>query len=852
MSSTLDDFYYNLFDDGWFSGTVVDSWGDDESAAVTNCSELAANVTLSADAVIDKIIEVNNTEGKRTRTGLIYGLISSKASALRSLKVSTEWAALLAVRDFNRRVFPYDGIAVPDTCDFQLRIEFSSYGNLLDLGRNWQDNVLLLEHKQKKQRPMAVLGPLTSVESALLATLGAVLVQPSFELTPECRWYWTSPAYQMPNLSPFSTSPFLDQRKRFPNFARTIPSSAGDAVALCRYLRHLGVSQLAVLFAQDMLYSLPFYSAMSTVAQQYDITLHPFSYGEDPRSVKGAAESLKGTPLRYVLCINPPSSSQEEHPWSLLFQVLIDEGLLRDRNDSPESDSEYAWIFSDSLALEIHAGALKREHLPYVNRTAILTAEASKEALDIQRGQFRQASKDRTFLQAWRESQLSSSNSSLDTTSATDDTILPNVPDPSFLSLLTYDGILALGFAACRVNATRFLPRRLYESLLGLEFTGSTGRVQLDGETASRRADSISYVIQNIFYRTDGTERQLELVPSTALRLAEGMDKAVVGDNFTVLKTLIFPSGKAIPPAELAETVTVVNLVPLPVLVFLWFLFAVSATFSIGCCIWTVKHRNHPKVRASQPIFLVFLCCGTLLVSFSGFFVTWNYPYFPDAALNAACMADPWFLSFGLTTVFAALFSKIWRIDQLFRNARRFRRVQVRVRDVLWPFVALMSLNLIILTVWTVMFPLRWTAIPLHADPYGRITALQYTCFPQDETALGSTVCLFLLMGVTAAALALLNVESYRARNLPSEFNETSLIALTNLILLEAVLISIPLLVGTDDSRSAWVAVRGLLNFVICMGVLLPAFATKFSSKEGVPDRRRVHVRPGWGHTDTG
>jgi gamma-aminobutyric acid type B receptor len=198
-----------------------------------------------------------------------------------------------------------------------------------------------------------------------------------------------------------------------------------------------------------------------------------------------------------------------------------------------------------------------------------------------------------------------------------------------------------------------------------------------------------------------------------------------VGGNLTVLQPLIFPSGTSDTPPPLTGTVTAVEEVPVPLQVFLWLLFAVSAIFSVSCGIWTVKHRNNPKVRASQPIFLVCLCCGTFILSFSGFFVTWNYPYFSDEALNAACIADPWFLSFGLTTIFSALFSKIWRVHRVYRSAQRFRRVKVRVRDVLWPFVILMTLNLIILTVWTTLFPLKWTSVPLSKDVYDRVTAVE-------------------------------------------------------------------------------------------------------------------------------
>jgi 7 transmembrane sweet-taste receptor of 3 GCPR/Receptor family ligand binding region len=869
MSAYYDDTYSETLDDAVFNSSFVTS----DDSLIGNCSNFTFNITI--DDVLSNLVQVNESLG--TRTGLIYGLISPESSSLRTLNVASEWAALLAVNDFNRRSFPYPGVTAGDdgTCNFQLKIKFSNYSSLMDIARNWQDNILFL--KESQHHPMAMLGAISSPESALLATLGAVLVQPYFELTKDCRWFWTSPANQILNLSPISTSQYLNKRDRFPNFARTIPSNSGDAVALCRYLASVGVTRLAVLFEQDMFYGSPFYTVLKTAADGFNISLFPFPYGGDSQSLVLAVRQMKATPFRYVFCISP-SGGVPESPWNQMLDVLIDEELLllsqqesyvnsakrpwqtsrntpRDENSFADVGGSYAWFFSNTLALDIHAGGIREEYLPFLNRTAVVSVETPEVALSTQRKQFLEASQDPLFLQQWRDSQIYGTvNGSSRPHAKTHD-----APEPSLMSLLTYDAVLALGMAACTINTTQFLPKRLYEALLGLEYTGTTGNVRLDDKTASRSPDSVVYVVQNVLHYLDhdSNRSRTALVPAIAIPPSDRGDYAddatyVPHDstpdaNVTVLRPLIFPYGSTTPPPSMAQTVKKVEVVPIRLLVFLWLLFAAAVLFSIACAIWTVKHRRDPKVRAGQPVFLVCLCCGVFLVAFSGFFLTWNYPYFSESALNAACIADPWFLSFGLTTIFAAQFSKIWRIHRVYRSAQRFRRVKVRVRDVLGPFLVLMSLNLIILTVWTVKYPLKWTEIVMAEDSYGRVTSVQYTCFPQDETALGSKVCLYLLMGVCAGALVLLNIESYRARNLPSEFNETIHIAMTNLILLEALIIAIPLLLGTAKQRGAWIAVRGLLNFVICMGVLLPAFLPKFSSQKGTQERRTLRSRQGWG-----
>jgi hypothetical protein len=204
-------------------------------------------------------------------------------------------------------------------------------------------------------------------------------------------------------------------------------------------------------------------------------------------------------------------------------------------------------------------------------------------------------------------------------------------------------------------------------------------------------------------------------------------------------------------------------------------------------------------------------------------------------------MANPWFLSLGLTTIFAALFAKTWRIHRLYRNAKVFRRVTIRARDVLWPLVTLLSINVVILTVWTSLDPLTWNQFTVLSDSFGRAVNVRYSCFEFDNGGADvSLTCLVLMVAVNLSASFLLNIESYRARNLPSEFNESKYIAISNLILLEASIVSVPILIVVREQRPVFVLVRSILNFILCIGVLLPVFLPKFTNQESNKSKRNI------------
>ena len=120
-------------------------------------------------------------------------------------------------------------------------------------------------------------------------------------------------------------------------------------------------------------------------------------------------------------------------------------------------------------------------------------------------------------------------------------------------------------------------------------------------------------------------------------------------------------------------------------------LFSLVVFCTICFAAWTIYARKSYIVRASQPFFLVMLCGGVVVLSAA------IVPFGIDDSIvslhgaSSACMAIPWLLSIGWTTIFSVLAAKLLRVNKVFQNSMKFRRVQISTRDVLRPFFVLLT-----------------------------------------------------------------------------------------------------------------------------------------------------------------
>ena len=191
-------------------------------------------------------------------------------------------------------------------------------------------------------------------------------------------------------------------------------------------------------------------------------------------------------------------------------------------------------------------------------------------------------------------------------------------------------------------------------------------------------------------------------------------------------------------------------------------------------------------------------------------------------------MADPVRFNSHLRTIFSALFCKLWRLNKLLASAKRFKRIQIQAKDVLYPFAILLMLNFTLLSVWTAVDPLRWVRHDLGSfDMYGRVTETSGSCASESPTNEAIFYTFFVLFN--ASALIIANWQSYLGRNHKTEFNESGNIAISMLFLTEAAVLGFPVLFLVANDPGAYFLVRAILIVIISVGVLIPIFLPKVS-----------------------
>jgi len=606
-------------------------------------------------------------------------------------------------------------------------------------------------------------------------------------------------------------------KMQYPLFSRTIPSNTGDAEALCIYLNSINIGQLAVMYVNDD-YGTFFFKDIATAASNHAIDIYgvSFNQGQLRSSLEKAIQQLQSSPFRYVFCVIPRELMK------IVAPALHEANLLGNPN--------YAFFFSDSfdptVLVEVYEGVLDEKLAHALNQTAMIALKPPEEQLEKHSRILTSVQNDRDMWAYFRTRHEYTFRSDF-----------PLVP--SMFSTLTYDAVMALGLSACKKSDHHLLGDpvltgpALHDQLRRLRFKGASGWVSFNETTGTRSTCDMAYQISNVVTFADPNRDSYGVysVPRVEIRACEQTIKTHSG--------LTFASGSTQPPAALGPAETV-HLSPSTAVVVITLILAASVfAFSTYCAVWTLVNRKHPAIQSSLPVFLVLLSLGSMLVAAAMVLGTWHESV-PLLVRDIGCAASTWFLAVGFTILFGSLFAKTWRIKRIYANAIRFRRVEIRAKDVLWPLIALLGIDIAVLSARQAVVGLGYSTQVLAWDKYERPLIITGGCFLTSHTSDEEWIFITLLSTINFAALVLSTVESYRARNLPSRFNESFYIAVSNLILLESFVIGLPTLFVTSNDPTMFILIRGLLETAICFGVLLPIFLTKFGKREETPSRRFV------------
>ncbi|CAB9531529.1 acid type B receptor subunit 2 [Seminavis robusta] len=249
---------------------------------------------------------------------------------------------------------------------------------------------------------------------------------------------------------------------------------------------------------------------------------------------------------------------------------------------------------------------------------------------------------------------------------------------------------------------------------------------------------------------------------------------------------------------------------------------------SLGCILWTYLNQKKFVVSAAQPIFLYQLCMGCIVMATAIFPLSMQGKE-STPQLDKACMSIPWLLFLGFVISVSAILAKTWRLEKLVGSAHGMRRVKVKARDVMKPFIALMVWNVAMLIGWTIVSPLKYVRTPTNNfDIFGRSLESYGRCESSDSWVylFAGLACAANTCGVLFAAY-----KCYEVRNVTVYFSETTYLTWSMASLTETLLLGAPILVVVKDDPSAFFLVAASLICVCCWAFLLPMFVSKLFHK---------------------
>jgi hypothetical protein len=244
-----------------------------------------------------------------------------------------------------------------------------------------------------------------------------------------------------------------------------------------------------------------------------------------------------------------------------------------------------------------------------------------------------------------------------------------------------------------------------------------------------------------------------------------------------------------------------------------WSLAAVAVTVAISLTFWVVKYRHIQTVRTLQPIFLVTILLGVLVMALALLPLGIDDGLASQQWCDISCMAVPWLLSLGFTAAMSALFSKLWRIHRLFRASHR--HVVVLPKDVITPFAVMFSLNFAALLIWTLVSPLRFQRFQIDGNNWNSYG----TCRSEDETF--GNVITAVVVSINAACLLFASYTAFLVRDIGEEFAESKSLMLALFSWLQLFVVAGPMLFLIDqDNVTADYFLKVGVIFAICMSML--------------------------------
>lgn len=623
-----------------------------------------------------------------------------------------------------------------------------------------------------------------------------------------------------PQISATASSSALDDKSLYPLFARTNPSDDATAIAMIGYLSQvLDVRHLGVIYVKDS-YGIAFAQGLRRAADEGGVKIAsravPLRCTED--TMIRTVEDLKMTGYRYFFAAILPSAN-----YDMLMEAAYRVGIA--------GTGQHVWYFSDTVGTQplrqFPAGSPL--HLAYHGSGMIYAAGGLA-------GDLTGMPVFDAFTTAMMELKNDDDLAYLGTKWPTYDDMTAEqsaafhasvVDGDDFLrnggvsGPFLYDAAIALGLSACNATAAAasgeyFGGGAHFGALLGVDFHGASGGVILDPETGTRVPESARFLLTN--YVADSPTK------NDTVRVREV--KCAVWDSgeWAEREPFVFNDGTTVVPLDLPRVNLVENHINAGLRGTGLAMCAIILLLALGLGGWTHRNSKCRVVRAAQPVFLELICAGAFIMGAAIIPLSFDGSNATVQGLNVACCFSPWPLSIGMSVMFSSLFTKTHRTNRIFKNPR-FKKIIVKAADVIKPMVALLGANVLVLSIWTAVDPLRWKIKVVSRDNFGRELETNGSC--ESGT---SWPYLGTLAAINVGSLAFALYEAYHARNISTEFAESDYIFRVMVCILMVCFIGIPIILVTDENIDANFFLSCSFIFITCCAVLLLIFVPKLKS----------------------
>lgn len=197
--------------------------------------------------------------------------------------------------------------------------------------------------------------------------------------------------------------------------------------------------------------------------------------------------------------------------------------------------------------------------------------------------------------------------------------------------------------------------------------------------------------------------------------------------------------------------------------------FGIAVLSALACLSWTVYFRTSLVVRAAQPFFLFMVAGGIIILASTLIPLSFDDGGEPESMTTtksiAICQSIPWFAFTGFALTFSSLFMKTWRVNRLFHGKSSHSRVRVDKKDVLLPFVIVLTSNIAVLIAWTVLDPLTYTRELGDGTDYWNRVISTYGACRSDNVAPYLITLAFINLWLIIIALW----QAYNAKDIKSE-----------------------------------------------------------------------------------